>query len=197
MSRAYNHDESNKGASPRVILGGLSNHYRVIGNELLLIERAHGPFRYRSGGVSTQFRENMTCVSTQILESYLDDLLDREISEERLFIENRRAIVGHFVLPLIGVLLGVVSGLYASSLGAPLIISFCLAIAMVLPSIGMLYFAPRGGLMRRMAFAQIVSHEILRRRGGSDFESVTGLRGAGIKIGGMLAGQSTSRSLWV
>lgn len=149
--------------SPRLL-----GDYRTIGAELLCYEGGTRGYGGRSFTAFTAFREGVAFVHVSVLESYLEDLLDLDITEETLFIRRTgfrpRSTHGAFI----GLLGALALGLYAASGGASLPLSFGLTVALALPFAVMWHFAPRDGLARRVGFAQIISHEIARRRGGGD-----------------------------
>jgi len=154
--------------SPRLLAD-----YRTIGAELIRYESGTRAYGGRSFTAFTAFREGVAFVHLSILESYLEDLLDLDISEDTLFIKRTgfrlRSTHGAFV----GLLGALALGLYAASGGASLILSFGLTVAIACPFAVMWHFAPRDGLARRVGFAQIVSHEIARRRGGGDTRTLS------------------------
>jgi hypothetical protein len=105
----------------------------------------------------------------EVLESYFDDLLDPEVSDERLYIalQSWGQRVASNLVSILGLLGAVLSGLYAATLGTPLSLSFLIAISLAVPFATMLYLSA-GGATRRLRFAQVLSREISRRRGSSD-----------------------------
>ncbi len=134
----------------------LLGHYQTVGTELIKIESR--------GGIGS-FREGVSFVPVEVLESYLEDLLDLGVKEETLFIN--RDFVWYRSRQLLAVGLGVALGvgLYAASTGATLAVSSGLAAVLCVPLAVLFHGAPKIGLVRRMSFAQILSGEISRRRG--------------------------------
>jgi hypothetical protein len=104
-------------------------------------------------------------ISVETLEAYLEDLLDLEVCEENLFIFREERLVRSSLIALGGMLFALCIGLYAASSGASLFLAFGLTVCLALPFAVLWHFAPREGVMRRLGFAQTVSHEISRRRG--------------------------------
>lgn len=145
--------------------------YAIIGHELLRYDRSIYQYGYGTSYEFTDFREGVASVPVEVLESYLEDLLDLEVSEEKLFIDrNRFGFLSHYIA-LGGLLCAMGVGLYAASNGASLLLSFALTVSLSLPFGVLWHFSPRDGLIRRVSFAQIVSHEVSRRRGGDkDFD---------------------------
>ncbi len=134
----------------------LLGHYQTVGQELLRIET--------QGGIGS-FREGVAFVPVEVLESYLEDLLDLGVKEETLFITREfewfrsRQVLG------VGLVAALSTGLYAASTGASLPVSFGLSALFSFPFGVLFHGAPKSGLVRRMSFAQILSGEISRRRG--------------------------------
>lgn len=134
----------------------LLGHYKTIGQELIQIE---------SDGSIGSLREGVAFVPVEVLESYLEDLLDLGVKEETLHIQQEHHWLRSWQLIASGFGLAISSGLYAASSGAALPLSLGVVITLGLPFAMIMYFAPKTGLMRRMSFAQILSAEISRRRG--------------------------------
>ena len=134
----------------------LLTHYQTIGTELLQIE---------SSGAIGSFREGVAFVPVEVLESYLEDLLDLGVKEDTLSIYREHHWLQSWWLPVVGFSFALGFGLYAASTGATLAVSFSLTLFSALPFGLLFHFSPRIGLMRRVSFAQILSGEISRRRG--------------------------------
>lgn len=146
------------------------NQYRTIGAELICYEQQYYQqwrgYSRPSFEALRAFREGVVFVPVEILESYLEDLLELDISEERLFIYRERSSLPVLAIALLGLFGSLAAGLFAAYVGASLILSFALTAIIALPFGVLLHFAPRDSLTRRMMFAKVVSHEISRRRGG-------------------------------
>ena len=147
--------------------------YRTIGLELMRYESGTSAYGYQSFSAFTHFREGVSFIQVEVLESYLEDLLDLEITEDTLFIRLAGFRVRSIHWSLAGLLGALTIGLYAASRGASLPLSFGLTVALALPFAAMWHFAPRDGLARRLGFAQLLSHEIARRRGGDSERPTT------------------------
>jgi len=170
----------------------LTAQYRSIGTELLSYEHATSRrYGFRSFSAFTSFREGVSFVPLAVLESYLEDLLDLDITESTLFIERTGHSLRAAHLSLVGLLGAVVTGLYGASSGASLVLSLGITIALALPFAVMWHFAPREGLARRVGFAQILSHEIARRRGHEDQGGRGPGIGASLVLRELLPGRST------
>lgn len=115
--------------------------------------------------VSTAF------VPIEVLESYLEDLLNAVIPDERLFIKTRRSGLASMALALVGMVGATILGLLAVSSGAPLVLSLALTVCLAFPFAVLWHFAPREGAARRMRLAQVLSRVIAYRRGGDRGES--------------------------
>ena len=130
--------------------------YQQIGHELLQFENA---------GTVASFREGVVTVPVEVLESYLEDLLDLGVKEEILAIRHTSPWFYSLKVLSFGIIGAVVGGLYCVSIGASVLSSFSLILILASPFASILYLAPRIGLMRRMRFARVVSAEVSRRRG--------------------------------
>ncbi len=144
--------------------------YSTIGASLIRLEH-YGSFSLVQRGVSAEklFREEVVFTPVEVLESYFDDLLDPEVSDERLYIalQSWGQRVASNLVSILGLLGAILSGLYAATLGTPLSLSFLIAISLAVPFATMLYLSA-GGATRRLRFAQVLSREISRRRGSPD-----------------------------
>jgi hypothetical protein len=143
--------------------GGCQNleaQYRTIGYALVHIER-----QVFSRKNQLLFREQVSFVPLEVLESYLEDLLDAQVLEDKLFIDSRRAWVNSSFVLLLGLLVSATIGYFAFRQGASQEIASTLSVLLFLPLLCSWYLSPRAGLLRRMAFARIVSREIAYRRG--------------------------------
>jgi len=158
----------NGGVHPYGRSAKLVGDYRTIGTELLRYEAGTRSYGYQSFSAFTGFREGVSFIGVEVLESYLEDLLDLDISDDALFIRLKGFRVRSTHWALVGLIGAVTVGLYAASSGASLPLSLGLTVALAFPFAIVWHFAPRDGLTRRVGFAQILSHEIARRRGGED-----------------------------
>jgi len=137
------------------------NQYSIVGLELLRYEEKQAMDLSRAA-----FRQGVCCVPVEVLESYLEDLLDLEVTEESLFIVQQKAGQVSNLLMIGGLLLaGIISFLVAQSAGS-LLSAFVLMFALCAP-LGFLIFqyGPKERVVRRLKFARVVSLEVARRRG--------------------------------
>jgi hypothetical protein len=100
-----------------------------------------------------------------MLESYLEDLLDLDVADEKLFIRQAMANKRGLALSGLGLCGAVVVGVYAASAGVPLWSSLGISIVLALPFAALWHFAPQERASRRLLFAKLLSQEIFRRRG--------------------------------
>lgn len=177
MGRPERSEKQNVSEAPQAgvyTFGGcarLRDQYALIGTSLL---RYDGGFcRYRHG-ISDEFSDFCSSVATvpvEVLESYLEDLLNLEVSEQSLSIFRRKLDTLGYWIALAGLLASLAMGLFAVSTGASPILGFGLTVALSLPFGILWHYAPRSGLVRRLGFAQIVSHAVARRRGTDDSDT--------------------------
>lgn len=155
-------------------LGGsrvLLHQYRTIGMSLVSFEEERSNPFARFEMCQKHFRESVVFIPLEVLESYLDDLLDLTVSDEMLFVEHSR-------IPLYGRLL---LGASYAAIGALLymllqgrilvLISSLLALAAFFCFPG--WYRSRRYAVRRLGLARIVSMEINRRRGRDDGPALT------------------------
>ena len=139
----------------------LRGHYKTIGQALLSFESSSGtPKDERAFQLAVAF------VPIEVLESYLEDLLELIRSEENLFIEREDVFQLGSYLPAAGLIAAMALGIYASSSGTSPLLSFALTVCIALPFTVLWYVFPNIGVARRMRLARLVSQEISRRRGG-------------------------------
>ncbi len=144
---------------------GLARHYRIIGTELMRLEQRCASLNRDMAQAQRDFRVGVVLVSTEILEAFLDDLFDLRSNDSKLFIRRDGSKIREVWIPIGGLLASIACGLYASTFGISLLWSLLLSVVLALPFGLLLSMVPHGGAPRRMLFAQVVSHEILRRRG--------------------------------
>lgn len=146
----------------------LQRQYQTVGQQLIRFERGAGSYGYASLNAFKEFREGVSFIPVEVLESYLEDLLDLEVPLDRLALrEGRfRFRLTYGATAVAGLLASLMAGLYVASIGASLLLSLALSMSFAFPFAAIWHFSPRVGAARRMALAQVVSHEISRRRGG-------------------------------
>ena len=143
----------------------LLEQYQQIGAALLAYERRACGALIPVNRYASDFRYAVSFVPVEVLESYLDDLLDLGVTDESLFI--KKPSVSRPALALLAISL--VTVCYVFSIGhasSPVYAFPALLIgAFMAGIIGALYFLPRTKVLRRFSFATIVSREIASRRG--------------------------------
>jgi hypothetical protein len=143
----------------------LLSQYATIGSALQKYEHSMRRLGALRSSAFVQFRAGVSFVSVEVLESYLEDLLDLDVDESKLFIESRTTGISWVVVAALGLCAAIATGLMATSRGASLPVSFGLTLALAFPFGLLWHFAPRDAAARRMTFAQVLSHEVSRRRG--------------------------------
>ncbi len=143
----------------------LLEQYRMIGRGLVAYESCGCPALIPSTRGLKDFSAAVSFVPVEVLETYLDDLLDLGVSDESLFIRKSkpcwRGRLFLFVLAAALVTAGFVwhGDLTMAFMPAVLAVTFLAGIASTL------YFLPRTKAIRRFSFATVVSREIGQRRG--------------------------------
>jgi hypothetical protein len=147
----------------------LRDQYCLIGRELSALD--FGVHRYVLRREREEFRIAVASVPIEVLESYVEDLLDLDVPDEKLFICRRRLETSFQLLAIVGLFISFAWGLWSVSKGASTTASFLCTVAMATPFAVLWHFAPRVQLMRRLGYARIVSREVFRRRGGGQNDS--------------------------
>ena len=143
----------------------LKRHYQTVGQALLNYEKLCAVCPYRAGRFKLFFQAEVSFVTTETLESYLEDLLDLGVKENSLFIKSPARIYVIGALILAGMLGSFAVGLYSATSGASWIFSFSVSVITSIPFAMLWHFFPIDRLSRRMRFARLLSREISRRRG--------------------------------
>ncbi len=144
----------------------LASQYKVIAEALGEFERKSGHFSSVPPSALKSFRHSVSPLPVEVLESYLDDLLSLEITCSELFLPSDTFSNRISLFSLLGLVASVVCGVYAASTGATFFLSLGLTICLASPFAVLWHFSPRERTIRRMRYAQVLSHEISRRRGG-------------------------------
>lgn len=159
--QASNNDDINPFGGCATLL----NHYRQVGSALLCYERVVCGSLLPGQRYVRDFGHAVAFVPVEVLESYLDDLLDLGVNDESLFIRKTRPAkraVFLVVLCIATILyLGYLAFTGDSNAAWPLltVVAFSAGIGSAL------YFLPRTKALRRFSFATVMSREIARRRG--------------------------------
>jgi hypothetical protein len=143
----------------------LLEQYQQIGRALLAYEQVLCGALIPAQRLVREFSAAVAFVPVEVLESYLDDLLDLGVTDESLFIKKPRPAKRAMLLmatALIG-LSGAVcvweGDLTAAVLPALLVTTFLAGIGSAM------YFLPRTKVIRRFSLATVVSREVASRRG--------------------------------
>lgn len=162
--------EEDSGLKPFGGCHTLLGHYQSVGKGLLEYERKISRRLYgvlsSSYKLDQQFSAAVSFVGVEVLESYLDDLLDLNVTDESLFILRPWASWQRISF---GVSLGVIALLGMASYSlleeGGLALFSCAASLSLAMICTVLICLPRPKILRRFGFATLLSHEILRRRG--------------------------------
>jgi hypothetical protein len=143
----------------------LLEQYRMIGRGLLACERGACAPLIPSARNLRDFSAAVSFVPVEVLETYLDDLLDLGVSDESLFIKKPklswrgRTLLTVLATALVGALCAWHGDLTKAVMPALLAVTFLAGIASTM------YLLPRTKAIRRFSFATVVSREIGQRRG--------------------------------
>ena len=143
----------------------LLGQYHQTGRALLDYERRLCGALIPGPRFSREFGHAVAFVPVEVLESYLDDLLDVGVSDDSLFIGKLKpakravALIAIAVTALGTSAFEVLGGATLASLTALILVTFFSGLGAAL------YFIPRMKVIRRFSFATVVSGEIARRRG--------------------------------
>jgi hypothetical protein len=144
--------------------------YAVVGAALLSVERIQFYQTIQFRTALDEFRSLTTTVTVEILESYLEDLLDKSVSEECLFIKRNRQLSAFNVAQGCVIATAILSAIVLGSdfLSDKIFLDFSPALLWLWVATLLLVayvMIPYLRLGRRICFARIVSREIARRRG--------------------------------
>lgn len=143
----------------------LLEHYQQVGKALLDYERRICGALIPGQRYNREFGQAVVFVPVEVLESYLDDLLDLAVQDESLFIKKPRPAKRAMLLAAVGIAT-LCASFYAGREGASFLsLTILLAITALAGLGGALYFVPRLNVLRRFSFATVLSGEIARRRG--------------------------------
>jgi hypothetical protein len=158
-------DRPNRSISCNLTRGGnLGEHYRLIGQTLVRCEREAGLLGSSLLARVAEIRASLAAVPIEVLESYLEDLLSPNVSDETLYVRrDSRAFRLWMSLLMAAAALGVI---ITFRLDLPFH-SFLLASTLftgVLVLVASAFFL-RSSLRRRVLFARVLSRVIADRRG--------------------------------
>jgi len=156
----------------------LDGQYRIIGLGLSAIEEQHGRFGRVTRESQEQFHTTVAFLPVEVLESYLEDLLEVGTSSEQLYL--KRDSVGRWlgISAFLGLAGALVAGLWNAASGASLLLSFLLSVLIASPFAIVWHLSSKESYLRRLRLARVVSQEISSRRGSgadSDVRRVTTL----------------------
>lgn len=158
----------------------LAGQYSIIGSELIRYERfASSLTSFLSMASESRwtrleeqrqllFQQGVAFIQVEVLERYLEDLVDIDAHEEELFISRGQFFSASFLLASLGGLFALGAGSGAASLGFSFPVSLLVMAFVAVPFALHWHLAPSSGLARRMKFAKVVFKEVARRRGISN-----------------------------
>jgi len=144
----------------------LLNQYSLIGMELLRYENSSKNLMPVPESGILAFRQGVCCVPVEVLESYLEDLLDIEATDESLFIIPEKTNRLSSIITITGLLIAALISFAVAQSAGSLISAFVLMFMLSAPlGVLILHYGPKHRALRRIKFARVVSLEIARRRG--------------------------------
>ena len=146
--------------------GNIKNHYRVIGTTLLELEPYTSIYNYILKRSPEALQSNLAFIPDEIIESYLEDLLDFTISDHQLHIYRRNFTPKYNVIAIFGLILSMAFGLKLAYSGASFYLALTGVLLIALPSGIIWHLAPKIAPNRRLFFVKLLSQELDRRNGG-------------------------------
>ena len=163
-------------------------HYQQTGSALMSYERRNSHWLFNSfippRECEGEFSVAVSFVPVEVLESYLDDLLDLNVTDASLFIVRPRHTRLALILSTIGAIGASLSMTYSSADPTTLLIPALMGVLFLVGIVAGLYLLPRTKVFRRFTFATLLSHEISKRRGND--KPWTGGVGSRLILGEML-----------
>ena len=154
---------ANQSGCREAMPSGLKTHYLTVGSELLKYEMECLGWRLNNEDAARrQFREGVSFVPVEVLESFLDDLLDLRIPDRSLHIERQIRFAGVVLAGIALILLGIALNYFA--MGLSYFQSFAFSMLLGLGALFVWHHTYRRS-HRRLLFVKILSQEISRRRG--------------------------------
>lgn len=145
----------------------LLGHYRTIGGGCLKFEMNSGFYAAQVERAAGEFQETVSFVPVEVLESFLEDLLNPEVPQDSLFIADKTPAFWFSLqrqLPFVALLAAAAAVLYAASWYGPLLMAVVVVLLLAL-GLAIYWHLSSRESARRMRFAQLLWHEIARRRG--------------------------------
>ena len=161
MNTAEEREDKNRKPSVPAFGGcrRLLAQYKTVGHALLSVE--HLSDAYRSGA-QRNFEEDVAFIPLEVLESYLEDLLDLEITDGQLFIVREPGLRPS--LGLSGAMLSMVAAVAMFAFTGNLVLLAGFAFVSLMSFLLHMAETPHGAV-RRVSFARVLSCEVSRRRG--------------------------------
>jgi hypothetical protein len=161
-------EDSRRGSIPYGGCRRLRNQYSNIGQALLGCEqlpRVKGVDR--NDDLTRLFHQEVAFIPTEVLESYLDDLLNLGRTERELYITPEKSCLAR--RKTCGLVAAVVVAAVFLGTWMDGYLALAVPVAVALGAIFSLLWivVPYSSMSRRIKFAQIVSQEVTRRRGGA------------------------------
>lgn len=143
---------------------GLQHSYSTIGAALTAYDYNCFCNKQHEDVAFSVFREDLVFVNVEVLESYLEDLLNLQMSDEYLCISKDCSCWPTRIFEVSIALFAVCMGSVSALLGATQTMAYALTFISIIPLLCVYYLSPRS-TRRRMRFGRVVSREISRRRG--------------------------------
>lgn len=144
----------------------LKSSYQIIGLALLELEKFAALNRYFIHESPRALQVDLALISNEVIESYIEDLLDFEISDERLYIFRKNIDRVYSLSALLGLLISLAIGLKLAQSGVSLVLSLSAVLLITLPCGMVWHLAPKLAPNRRLYFAKLLELEMERRIGG-------------------------------
>ena len=152
----------------------LLSQYNIIGTALTDCEKLTNRF-HNNSQIYKKFHETVFFIPVEVLESYREDLLDIDITESKLFI-NQKSITDKFssyfnLTSLSFLLLFIISlsfGIYNLFQSGSVFTSLIISSVVLLPYIFFIDLVPNNKIIRRVRMSKIIMQEINSRKGSKN-----------------------------
>jgi hypothetical protein len=145
----------------------IQSTYQSIGQSLLAYEQKAKHITSDINFAFTELRENLAFIQVEVLESYLEDLLNPKVSDEALCIARKRTKFYRFIFDILVIVTALSAGLLFIEYGYSKYTAFLAIFCSFLPFYFLSKYSPFL-ITRRMSLARALSKEISRRRGRDD-----------------------------
>jgi hypothetical protein len=142
----------------------LQPSYGAIGTALSLYDYNCFVNKWSEETSFAAFREDVVFIRVEVLESYLEDLLNLKMGDEYLHISRDVSRWSARLFEISIIIFAVAMGCVSALFGASQTMAYSLTFLSIIPLMGIYYLSPRS-TRRRMRFARVLSREISRRRG--------------------------------